>query len=114
MVAAADIECGLQRASQAAENARDVIEASLGAVGGLDRQVPPDCPLVRLFETLPKRPAEEWATVARSFERMGAGETGAVAGGYGEPSAPARWVDSAFYPSGGANTTSVSSRSRWQ
>jgi predicted deacylase len=79
-----EIECGYQGSEAAAENARHLVRAFLGAVGALpdERHEPrPDLPVYRLVQRVPKRQARTYEVYASNFEHVPAGEPFAAADG---------------------------------
>ena len=87
-----EVECGLQRSPEAADNGYWLIRAFLTATGALSppgaeepvRTDPGNGEGIRVFrlqEKLPKPPAEQYEVFARNFTRVQAGEEFAVADG---------------------------------
>jgi len=72
-----EVECGYQGSDHATENAIELAEEFLVAVGALAGEPPAtrDLPLYRLTHEVPKEPADVYDVPATNFERVAPGET---------------------------------------
>lgn len=80
---AVEVECGLQRSRQAAENAYRLSREFLAACGALpDETLAPraDTPVYRLVGPIPKRAADSYEVYVDNFEEVAAGEVFAAMG----------------------------------
>ncbi|MFB6108108.1 MAG: succinylglutamate desuccinylase/aspartoacylase family protein [Haloplanus sp.] len=89
-----EVECGRQWSESAARNARDVVEAFLGATGVLPSAAadPRDVPVFRMTGRVPKAAADDYEVFVENFEEVPRGTQFAAVDGDAEV------AEESFYP----------------